>query len=132
MSVPPAGRACALLGLLAALGGPGPATAAPPEDLSNSTFPEGSAGAWQRGLDLRTENVLTFYAVYSCVTLIASDISKLRIKLMQQDATERAGIIRMARQAGLIHKADDTQYLDFLSHFATLVKADFLSSPGQV
>ena len=44
---------------------------------------------------------------------------------------ERAAIIRMARQAGLIHKADDGQYLDFLTHFAILVKADFLERTGQ-
>jgi HK97 family phage portal protein len=34
---------------------------------------------------VRTEDVLTYAAVYSCVTLIASDISKLRITLVEQD-----------------------------------------------
>ena len=47
---------------------------------------EGFSGAWQRGIELRPENVLTFYAVYACVTLIASDIAKLRLTLQQQDA----------------------------------------------
>jgi phage portal protein BeeE len=43
------------------------------------------AGAWQRNIDLRPQNVLTHSALYACVTLIASDIGKLRIKLVQQD-----------------------------------------------
>lgn len=42
-------------------------------------------GAWQRNIELRTESVVAFSAVYACVTLIASDIGKLRIKLVEQD-----------------------------------------------
>src|SRR5262245_48174049 len=42
-------------------------------------------GAWQRNMEWRLENVLTYFAVYSCITLIASDIAKLRIRLMQED-----------------------------------------------
>jgi len=42
-------------------------------------------GAWQRNLELRAENVLTFAAVYSCVTLIAQDIAKLCLDLVQLD-----------------------------------------------
>jgi HK97 family phage portal protein len=43
------------------------------------------AGAWQRNMEIRAESVLTYHAVYACITLIASDISKLRIRLVQQD-----------------------------------------------
>jgi len=43
-------------------------------------------GAWQRNMDMRVENVSTFHAVYACITLIASDISKMRLRLMKQDA----------------------------------------------
>src|SRR5580765_2953629 len=43
------------------------------------------AGAWQRNLELRPESVATFHAVYSCITLIASDVSKVRIRLVEQD-----------------------------------------------
>jgi HK97 family phage portal protein len=42
-------------------------------------------GAWQRNLELRTESTATFHAVYSCITLIASDVSKVRIRLVEQD-----------------------------------------------
>lgn len=42
-------------------------------------------GAWQRNIEQRAENVLSFYAIYACVTLIASDIGKLRLRLVEQD-----------------------------------------------
>lgn len=42
-------------------------------------------GAWQRGQELRRESVLTYSAVYACVTLIASDVAKLRPRLVEQD-----------------------------------------------
>ena len=43
------------------------------------------AGAWQQNVAGRTTDVLAYSAVYACVTLIAQDISKLRIKLVEQD-----------------------------------------------
>lgn len=42
-------------------------------------------GAWQRNLEERTESILTYHAVYSCVTLIASDVAKCNIRLVEQD-----------------------------------------------
>lgn len=46
---------------------------------------EGFAGAWQRGVVVEsTENLLAFSAVYACVDLIAADISKLRIRLVEK------------------------------------------------
>ncbi len=46
---------------------------------------ESFAGAWQRNVVYSRETVLTFAAVYACITLIASDISKLPIRLMRKD-----------------------------------------------
>lgn len=46
---------------------------------------ESFAGAWQRNEVLAVQNVLTYAPVYACVTLIASDIGKLRPKLVEQD-----------------------------------------------
>lgn len=43
-------------------------------------------GAWQRNQEIRQETILTYHAVYSCVTLIASDVSKCRARLVEQDA----------------------------------------------
>lgn len=45
---------------------------------------ESFAGAWQRNIAIRQEDVNAHHAVFSCQTLIASDISKLRIKIVEQ------------------------------------------------
>lgn len=42
-------------------------------------------GAWQRNMEQRRETVLTYHAVYSCVTLMASDVSKCRMRLVERD-----------------------------------------------
>jgi HK97 family phage portal protein len=44
------------------------------------------SGAWQRNAECSKETLLSFSAVYSCVTLIAADIGKLCLELMQEDA----------------------------------------------
>ena len=43
-------------------------------------------GAWQRNIEVSMDTVLTYSAVFSCVTLIASDIAKLCLRLVQEDA----------------------------------------------
>ncbi len=50
-----------------------------------SVVREPFAGAWQRNIETTKESVLAFGAVYSCVTLIASDVAKIRIRLVEQD-----------------------------------------------
>jgi len=47
---------------------------------------ESFAGAWQRNITLRTDDVLAYSTVWACITLIASDISKLCVELMKEDA----------------------------------------------
>lgn len=44
------------------------------------------AGAFQRDIEWTTDSVLAHHAVYTCITLIASDIGKLRPKLVQLTA----------------------------------------------
>lgn len=46
---------------------------------------ESFTGAWQRNIHIRQDLVLSHHAVFSCQTLIASDIAKLRIRLVQRD-----------------------------------------------
>jgi len=46
---------------------------------------ESFSGAWQRNIEVRLENVLTFSTVYACVTLIASDIAKLHLRYVVRD-----------------------------------------------
>lgn len=38
---------------------------------------ESFAGAWQRNIEIKNPTVLAYYAVFSCISLIASDISKM-------------------------------------------------------
>lgn len=46
---------------------------------------ESFAGAWQSNVTVNETAVLAYHAVFSCMTLIASDISKLRVKLVAKD-----------------------------------------------
>lgn len=48
---------------------------------------ESFAGAWQMNVEVDFNSVLSFHAVYACMTLIASDIAKLRVKLVALDET---------------------------------------------
>lgn len=45
---------------------------------------ESFPGAWQRNLDCRPETVLSSPVVFACITRIASDIAKMRFKLMAE------------------------------------------------
>lgn len=47
---------------------------------------EATTGGWQRGADVNTDTVLSNPTLFSCVTLIAGDIAKLRPKLVEQSA----------------------------------------------
>ncbi|AXC50057.1 phage portal protein [Paracoccus suum] len=49
------------------------------------TVLEANSGNWQRNVEVDYDGVRAFHAVYACMTLIASDIAKLRVKLVQQD-----------------------------------------------
>lgn len=42
------------------------------------------AGAWQRNLEVDRDLVVSFGAVYACVTLIASDVAKMRVRLVER------------------------------------------------
>lgn len=42
------------------------------------------ANAWQRGVVLNRDSVMTFGAVFACITLIASDVGKLWLSLVER------------------------------------------------
>lgn len=44
------------------------------------------AGAWQRNLEIRQDTVLSYYAVFACISLIASDIAKMPPRLIRRDS----------------------------------------------
>lgn len=50
-----------------------------------SVVRESFTGAWQRNIEVDQKSVLAFHAVFACMTLIASDVSKLRVKLVALD-----------------------------------------------
>jgi HK97 family phage portal protein len=50
------------------------------------TILESFSGAWQSNVEVRRDLVLSNPANFACKTLIASDIAKLRVKLVQQDS----------------------------------------------
>src|SRR5687767_12035582 len=46
---------------------------------------ESFTGAWQQNVEINRDTVLSYAAVYACVSLISQDIGKMRVKLMQQN-----------------------------------------------
>lgn len=65
-------------------------TAAPPSSRGGwwPVVREPFTGAWQRNMEIRYESVLTYHAVYACVTLIASDVAKCRNRLVERDRSD--------------------------------------------
>lgn len=51
----------------------------------NPFISEPFSGAWQRNMEVTREDMLSYPAVFACVTLIANDISKLRLNLVRRD-----------------------------------------------
>jgi len=44
---------------------------------------ESFSGAWQNNVEIKNDVVLTYSAVFSCITLIASDIAKMPLRLVR-------------------------------------------------
>ena len=62
-------------------------TTVPSAPAGSGWFPwirEGFAGAWQRNIPTPVADVLTFGAVFGCITLIASDIAKMSLGIMRE------------------------------------------------
>lgn len=51
-----------------------------------STVREPFAGAWQRGIEINQTTALSYYAVFSCISLISRDIAKMPLLMMQRDS----------------------------------------------
>lgn len=67
-----------------------PANLSPASSLSSrgGWFPiirEPFTGAWQQNQELSAPSALSYFAVFACVTLIATDIGKLHLRLVSQD-----------------------------------------------
>ncbi len=44
---------------------------------------ESFTGAWQRNVEVKLDTVLTYSTVFRCISLISSDVSKMRMKLVE-------------------------------------------------
>lgn len=44
-------------------------------------------GAWQRNMELKREDLLSFHAVFACVSLISKDIGKLPLELRKKEGS---------------------------------------------
>ena len=49
------------------------------------TIREPYTGAWQNNDEITAPTALSYFAVYACITLIATDIGKLKLRLVTQD-----------------------------------------------
>jgi HK97 family phage portal protein len=70
-------------------------------------------GAWQNNEEIRGESALAYFAVFACVTLIAADIAKLRLRLVEQDVE------------GVWHEITNSAYSPFLrqpNRYQTIIK----------
>lgn len=90
-------------------------------DRGNWWYPiihEPFTGAWQRNLEERHETLLAHHAVYACVTLIASDIAKCRIKLVQRSDQNIWEEIENAAHSPVLRKPNDYQTrIQFFEHW---------------
>lgn len=87
-------------------------------------------GAWQQNAEITASSALSYSAVFACVTLIASDIGKLRLRLVERDSegiwhevTSNAftPFLRKPNRYQTIHKFVQQWLVSKLSHGNTYV-----------
>lgn len=79
---------------------------------------ESFPGAWQRNIEVNIDSVLSYHADFACRTLIASDIAKLRIKLMKQDADGIWVETKRKRFSDVLNKPNHYQNrIQFIEHW---------------
>lgn len=67
------------------------------------------SGAWQRNMEVRNETVLSYPSVFSCITLIASDISKMSPSIQAKDSNDIWKDISDSQFDNLISKPNQFQ-----------------------
>lgn len=73
------------------------------------TIKESFAGAWQQNIEIKFDSVLSNHADFACRTLIASDIAKLRIKLVAKDSNGIWSETSNAAYSPVLRKPNDWQ-----------------------
>lgn len=51
-----------------------------------TTIFESFSGAWQQNVEVTVDDALAYWAVVRCINIISSDIAKMELQLMQEDA----------------------------------------------
>jgi HK97 family phage portal protein len=70
---------------------------------------ESFTGAWQQNVILDRETILSYFAVYACITLIAADVAKLRVKLVTQDDNDIWGETDSPAYSPVLRKPNNYQ-----------------------
>ena len=70
---------------------------------------EAFTGAWQQNIEYSRETVLSYHAVFSCVSLISADISKLPIMLMARNSEVWKEISKKNSNYSVLRKPNDYQ-----------------------
>lgn len=79
---------------------------------------ESFSGAWQRNVVLDRDTVLSYHAVFACITLIASDIAKLRMKLVERDNAGIWSEVESPSFSPVLRKPNDWQTrIQFWEHY---------------
>jgi HK97 family phage portal protein len=93
---------------------------------------ESFTGAWQNNVEVRADTALSYYAVYSCIRLITTDVGKLCLRLVEQDEhgvwTETdspafSPVLRKPNRYQTINKFNEQWMLSKLIHGNTYVLA---------
>jgi HK97 family phage portal protein len=91
---------------------------------------ESFTGAWQQNAEIAVPTALSYVPVFACTTLIASDIGKLRLRLVEEDAhgiwTETTSpafspVLRKPNRYQLINKFLEQWLVSKLTHGNTYV-----------
>lgn len=67
------------------------------------------AGAWQRNISINADTAASFHADFACKTLIARDIAKMRVKLVEKDANDIWSETDSAAFSPVLRRANDYQ-----------------------
>lgn len=70
---------------------------------------ESFSGAWQQNVEVNYDSVLSNHADFACRTLIASDIAKLRIRLVQKDSDGIWSEVSNPAYSPVLRKPNDFQ-----------------------
>lgn len=94
----------------------------PPDRLGGwwGVIRESFSGAWQQNVEVRVDTVLTYSAVFACISLIAADVGKLRPMLVAQDGDGIWSETTSAAFSPVLRKPNHYQNrIQFIEHWIT-------------